>query len=124
MDKNKYTALSIDLSNVNKINNFWEFDNSITAPLHGFKDAYDYYNKSSCRSYLPDIKKPTLIIQARNDPFLYPDAIPHQSELPLNVQLELHKSGGHMGFICGGTPWRAKYWLEERVPHYINLSIK
>ena len=104
---------------MNKIKSFWEFDDLITAKLYGFKDVNEYYTQSSSKHYLRYIKKPTLIVHALNDPFLYADAIPHQSELPSQVKLELYKSGGHMGFVTGKVPWKPQYWLEERVPSYI-----
>ena len=53
----------------------------------------------------------------------YADAIPQQSDLPPSVQLELYKSGGHMGFIAGAFPWRAQYWLEERLPSYLQANL-
>ncbi|HXF28289.1 MAG TPA: hydrolase, partial [Chlamydiales bacterium] len=111
-----------DLENLGNVKNFWDFDNLITAKLHGFKDAKDYYEKSSSFHYLSKITKKTLILHARNDPFLYLDAIPDQNELPGNIQLELQQSGGHVGFIAGALPWRPQYWLEERVPSYIHAS--
>ncbi len=122
-DKARSVTLPIDLEKLDKINNFWDFDNEITAKIHGFKDAKDYYEKSSSFYYLSRIKKNTLIIHACNDPFLYLDAIPHQNQLPVNVQLELQQSGGHMGFIGGSLPWSPKYWLEERIPSYIQANL-
>ncbi len=123
LDKARSMALPIDLENLDKIKNFWDFDNEVTAKIHGFKDAKDYYEKSSSFHYLSRIKKKTLIVHACNDPFLYLDAIPHQNQLPVNVQLELQQSGGHMGFIAGNLPWNPKYWLEERIPSYIQANV-
>lgn len=105
--------------NVDKISTLWEFDDLITAKIHRFEGAEDYYAQSSSYHYLPRIKKNVLILHAYDDPFLYPDAIPRQNELPDNVQLEVHSSGGHMGFISGALPWRPRYWLEERIPPFI-----
>ncbi len=121
--KAKHITFPIDLQNLDKIKSFWSFDNLITAKLLGFRDAKEYYDSSSSHHYLSKIKKTTLILHASNDPFLPSDAIPQQNKLPSSVQLELHKSGGHMGFIAGPCPWRAKYWLEERVPSYIKTSL-
>ena len=122
LDKAKHTPLPIDLEHLDKIKSFWEFDDLVTAKLYGFSGVRDYYEKSSSFHYLSKIKKKSLILHARNDPFLSPDAIPHQNALPDNVQLEIHQSGGHMGFIAGSLPWRTKYWLEERVPSYIQAA--
>lgn len=124
LDKDRLIKSPINLSNLSKINDFWKFDDLITAKLNGFNSAQDYYKKSSSSYYLSDIKRPTLLLQALNDPFLYPDAIPSQGELPTHVQLELYKSGGHMGFIMGSLPWQPKYWLEERVPAYIKKILQ
>lgn len=121
--KAKDIKLPIDVNQLDRIHNFWDFDNLVTAKLHGFKDAKDYYEKSSSFYYLSRIKQKTLIIHARNDPFLPLDAIPHQSQLPDNVQIKLHQSGGHMGFITGNLPWNPKYWLEEQLPSYIHANL-
>jgi predicted alpha/beta-fold hydrolase len=110
-----------DLRDIKTLKTFWEFDHFFTAPLYGFTDAKDYYNRSSSFYYLPEIKRKTLLIQALNDPFLPSDAIP--KNLPPNVELELSKEGGHVGFISGNLPWRPKWWLEERVPAYLKSSL-
>ncbi|MBS0650809.1 MAG: hydrolase [Verrucomicrobia bacterium] len=123
LNKNKQTKLPIDVNKIENNKTFWEFDNLITAKLHNFKDAADYYKQSSSFYYLPRIKKPTLLLHASNDPFLYPDAIPDPSKLPPQVQLELQKSGGHMGFMTGPIPWKPKYWLEDRAPRFITAHL-
>jgi len=106
-------------SDVSRLNTFWEFDDKVTGPLHGFKDANDYYTQSSCRQYLPRIKRPTHIIYALDDPFFEPSVVPAEEELPANVTLELAAAGGHVGFVCGRYPWRAEYWLDEYVPELL-----
>lgn len=122
-NKNKFVPLPVDVNNIEKIKNFWQFDTEITAKLYNFKDANEYYQQSSSAYYLSSIKIPTLILHARNDPFLYADAIPIQSALPACVQLQLSKSGGHVGFVSGAIPGRARYWLEEKIPDYIQNTI-
>lgn len=96
-----------------------EFDDKITAPIHGFKNAKEYYIKSSSRQFLHAIRVPTLIIHAKDDPFMPKDVIPESYELADCVQLELTEKGGHVGFISGEFPWCAEYWLEKRVPAYL-----
>lgn len=96
-----------------------EFDDRITAPLHGFKSADDYYMRSSCRQYLARITVPTLIVHACNDPFTPPQVIPTEPELPPCVHMELSNDGGHVGFIAGTRPWSPRYWLEERLPEHL-----
>lgn len=115
----------IDLQKLPELKSFWSFDNHVTAPLHGFDDAEDYYRRASSRPYLRDIYVPTLILHSRDDPFNTPQAIPEQSELSPHVLLEIYDQGGHVGFIAGDFPWRPVYWLEERILSYLQdyLSI-
>lgn len=96
-----------------------EFDNAITAPLHGFKDANDYYIRCSSRQFLPGIAVPTLLLHAKDDPFMTEDVVPTFEELPSCVQLEASEKGGHVGFVAGRFPWRPIYWLEKRVPEFL-----
>ncbi len=104
---------------VSKLDTFWRFDDAVTAPLHGFEDARDYYRKASARQYLPEIRCPTLILHAKDDPFMTVSVIPRADELSESTTLELSERGGHIGFISGGWPWAARYWLEERIPDYL-----
>ena len=100
---------------VGQLRNFWEFDDRVTAPLHGFAGADDYYQRCSSRQFIPHIRTPTLILHAHDDPFMWPDTPPEADELPAAVTLELCDHGGHVGFVSGALPWRPKYWLEQRV---------
>ena len=102
-----------------KFQTLQEFDDQVTAPLHGFTGAIDYYTRSSSRQYLNKIQIPTLILQAQDDPFMTHDIIPQKSELSSHVRFELTRSGGHVGFVTGKYPWRAKYWLEQRAPLFL-----
>ncbi len=117
LDYSDYISLSED--QIDQLKTFREFDEHITAPIHGFKGADDYYEKCSSRQYLKDIKNRTLIIQAKDDPFISVDAIPGKQELSEDVTLELSERGGHVGFISGGGLFTPRYWLEERIPRYI-----
>ena len=110
-----------DVDQMDKIKSLWEFDDKITAPLHGFYNAIDYYNQSSSRQFLKNIKKPTLILHAADDPFMTSEVIPEPEDLSGHVTLELSKSGGHVGFIHGSIPGAGKYWLEERIPHFLRV---
>jgi len=98
-----------------QLTTFRRFDDQVTAPLHGFAGVDDYYARASSRQYLPQIRTPTLILHARNDPFMYPGTPPGAAELPQAVQLELTASGGHVGFVTGTWPWRARCWFTERL---------
>jgi len=105
--------------NLDRIKDFNTFDQEITAPLCGFAGVFDYYSQSSCRGYLPAITTPTLILHARDDPFLFPTSVPFASELGPGVTLELSPRGGHVGFVAGRWPWRPEYWLETRILEHL-----
>ncbi|MGH8670644.1 MAG: YheT family hydrolase [Burkholderiales bacterium] len=90
------------------------FDDIYTAPLHGFKDAEDYWEKASSKPVLKDIAVPTLLINARNDPFLPADALPGVSDVSPSVTLEYPENGGHAGFVSGPFPGNLD-WLPRRV---------
>jgi predicted alpha/beta-fold hydrolase len=113
----------VDLGDLSSIKDFWDFDNRITAPLHGFADARDYYTKSSSRQYLKKIKIPTLILHSADDPFMTKDVIADVNDLSPQLTLELSDGGGHVGFVTG-TPWNPKYWLEERIPEFLKEVFK
>jgi predicted alpha/beta-fold hydrolase len=102
---------------------FEGFDGHITAPLHGFADAPDYYRKASCRRFLRRICVPTLILHAADDPFMSRAAIPAASELSESVTLELSEHGGHVGFLAGSTPLNLHCWLEQRIVQHFNETM-
>lgn len=109
----------IDLQAVADSRSFWEFDDRVTAPLHGFRDVHDYYGRSSSRQYLKGIRVPTLILQAKDDPLIPPDAVPSPDELSASIDLELSNHGGHVGFVAGQILFRPRYWLGERIVDYV-----
>lgn len=115
------SPLDVDL---NRLNNFFTFDDQITAPLHGFDGVHHYYATSSCRQYLKSIQIPTLIIHARDDPFMASTTIPKEEELSSKITFELSEKGGHVGFVTGDRPWRSSYWLEERIIEYLSDTIR
>jgi len=98
---------------------FFDFDNLYTAPAHGFKDAFDYWKKSSSKQFIPNIKVPTLLITSIDDPFLSKTCIPIQ-EAKSNKQfhLELTKYGGHVGFNSSKSNYNG-LWLEQRIANFI-----
>jgi predicted alpha/beta-fold hydrolase len=102
-----------------KITTFWEFDGAVTAPLHGFSSAKEYYQQSSSRQYLAKIQIPALILHAKNDPFTPVSSIPEPHEISSQISLELAEEGGHVGFVAGKYPWRPIYWLEQRIVRYL-----
>ena len=92
--------------------NLYAFDNAVTAPLHGYRDTDDYWNRASARHVLADITVPTLVLNAKNDPFLPGRHLPAQAARA--VTLEYPEHGGHVGFMQGGMPGRLD-WLPKRV---------
>ena len=116
-------ASPIDLDLADNSRDFWEFDDRVTAPLHGFENVHDYYNRSSSRQYLAGIRVPTLMLHAEDDPFMTPEVLPSRDELSADARLEVSTAGGHVGFVHGKLPWRPRYWLEERIPVFLNEHI-
>jgi len=108
----------IDPATIPAMNSFWAFDDGVTAPLHGFEGAADYYERSSSRQFLPRVRTETLILHSEDDPFMTPDVLPSASELPPGVRLELSAGGGHVGFVGGRTPFKGSYWLEDRLQRW------
>lgn len=94
---------------------FGEFDDAVTAPLHGFANMEDYYDRCSSVHFLKTIERPTLIINALDDPFMTPEVIPAEDRLSPQVTLEVAEGGGHVGFVSGGTPWRPQFYLPDRI---------
>ncbi len=86
---------------------FFDFDDVVTAPLHGFKGAADYWTRSSCKQFLRHIAVPTLVLNARNDPFLPESALATTWQVSEPVTLEYPAEGGHVGFVDRrlGTSW-------------------
>ncbi|WP_157960504.1 YheT family hydrolase [Marinimicrobium alkaliphilum] len=90
----------------------WQLDDYYTAPHAGFRDAEDYYRQCSARFFLAPIDVPTLMVSARNDPFLTPECFPEpQAAKNAQLPLEITASGGHVGFWGGGDRW----WLDRRL---------
>ncbi|QXI28225.1 hydrolase [Pseudomonas vanderleydeniana] len=97
---------------------FWDFDGRVTAPLHGYQDAEDYYRRASSRYFLGAIRTPTLIIQAADDPFVFRHSLPEPAELATDTEFELQDKGGHVGFVDGSLG-KPGYYLERRIPQWL-----
>jgi hypothetical protein len=119
LDKLRRFDLPLDRRAVEQCRDFRQFDDRVTAPLHGFAGVDDYYRRCSSRQFLGGISVPTLALQAADDPFMSADVIPSAAELSPAVRLEVSTRGGHVGFISGRVPFRAHYWLEDRVPAFL-----
>lgn len=108
---------------LNKLTTLYQFDDQVTAPLNGFANAADYYQRSSSAQFLGKIQTPTLIIHALDDPFMRPSIVPSAEQTSASVRLELTEHGGHVGFITGRVPWKLRYWLDERVPTWLRSQL-
>ncbi len=98
---------------------FAEFDEQITAPLHGFDSAEDYWTKSSSRPFIPKITIPTLMLAARNDPFLTPECFPEKEARESNLfHLESPQNGGHAGFFP--PTGKRLYWSESQTVKFLD----
>lgn len=104
--------LKFDTEAIKNAASLWHYDGLFTAPLHGFKDADDYWQQANSRPFLTSIKLPTLLINARNDPFLPEQDLPGTDEVSPHVVLEFPRHGGHGGFA---SPHNRQDWLPERI---------
>lgn len=113
-------AARLDMTHVRRARNFRQFDDAATAPLHGFKDAEDYYSRSSSVNYVGLITTPTLALSAEDDPFIAPGVVARvkQNASPA-IDFRTTPFGGHVGFIGGSAPWRCEYWAEELVVRWL-----
>ncbi|GGG44932.1 YheT family hydrolase [Bizionia arctica] len=101
---------------ITSIKTLYDFDNLYTSKAHGFKDAQDYYEQSSSLQFLPNIKIPTLLINALNDSFLSPECYPvKEAKNNPNLFLEMPKHGGHVGFFQKG----GFYYNEKRALEFV-----
>jgi predicted alpha/beta-fold hydrolase len=99
---------------------FRAFDDLFTGPAHGFSGADDYYDRCSAAGFLSSVRKELLLIHALDDPFTALGELPAPETLPAGVRLEASPSGGHVGFVSGGTPWRPRFWLEPRIVRFLS----
>ena len=112
---------SITDDGYDRIRDFKEFDDRYTAPIHGFRDAEDYWTQCSSGRFIAEIRVPTLIVNALDDPFLADGCYPlPQAEQSGTVHLEMPRSGGHVGFVQfnrGGI-----YWSENRAVEFLGQA--
>ena len=108
---------------LNKIKTIREFDERVTAPLHGFKNADHYYSESSCKRFLKNIQVPTLIMNSLDDPFLDTKTFPTPIEVSEMIDLEFPQKGGHAGFITGNV-WNKFSFVETRIPEFFRGKIE
>lgn len=111
-----------DWAKLDSAKTFWEFDDFVTGPVHGFSDALDYYTKSSSLKLLTSIRRPTLLFNAENDPFLPAQVLDRVRKLASRnefLHFEFTRTGGHVGWV-EGSPWAPRYYMEEKVIAWLN----
>ena len=116
---NAHLLDNIDRKHLDKVRSIREFDQMITAPLNGFRDANHYYQQASGRDVLQQITTPCLIIHASDDPFLCHENTTAIGALPEQLTFEISAKGGHVGFISGKNPLKPQFWLEQRIPEFL-----
>ena len=99
--------------------NLYEFDDAVTAPIHGFRDAADYWRRASAKPWLGGIRLPALVLNALNDPFLPQAALPAAQQVSATVTLDYPAQGGHVGFVSGPFPGHLG-WLPQRLLAYFD----
>jgi len=105
----------------------YEFDDAVTAPVHGFESAHDYYERSSSLRFLSSIDVRTLLLSALDDPFLPSGVLSQVASIAANnpnLVTEFHASGGHVGFVAGGRPWKPAYYAERRVFEFFDQAME
>ena len=109
----KFPNSFLTQKNIKAIQNFKDFDDIYTAPAHGFKNAEEYWLKSSCKQFIPNIKTPTLLLTALDDPFLTDTCYPvEEAKVNPYFFLEATSYGGHVGFI---SSFKSRLWSEYRI---------
>jgi predicted alpha/beta-fold hydrolase len=110
------------LATVAEARTLWEFDDRFTAPLHGFRDAADYYARASALPYLAGISLATLLLSAADDPFLPAAVLDDVRQAVADnpaVTCEFVARGGHVGFTAGSWPWKPWYYGEWRTAEFL-----
>jgi predicted alpha/beta-fold hydrolase len=107
----------VDLAPLVGMTTFQQFDDAFTGPMHGFRDAEDYWARCSAKPFLPHVRVPTLIVSAADDPFLAPECFPvAEADGSGWVTLDAPKRGGHVGFVSAGPD----YWSERRTAEFLS----
>jgi predicted alpha/beta-fold hydrolase len=122
-EKSHLLSDRVDLAALGRARTLRQFDDLLTAPVHGFEDASHYYAASSSNQYLALIRTPTLLLHAADDPFLPRDCIPWQV---MSANPALHavvtERGGHVGFVAGGIR-RPRFWAETAISRFLGTVL-
>ena len=113
-----------DIAAVRRCRTFRAFDDLVTAPVHGFRDAAHYYRTQSCAQFLPAIARPTLLLAAADDPLLHPEVLPHAAAAASPfLHAQFVPRGGHVAFVEGGAPWATRRWAEAQALRFFALQL-
>lgn len=110
---------NISLKELEQMKTMLDFDNKVTAPLNGFENAEHYYQASSGINVLKQINTPCLIIHAKDDPFISHQHVTSIDSLPENIIFEVSDYGGHVGFLSSEKLFKPQYWLDTKVPQFV-----
>lgn len=106
-----------DAARMQQAVNLYQFDDAVTAPVHGFSGADDYWHRASAKPWLKSIAVPALAVNPKNDPFLPATYLPSRAEASPSVRMEHPEEGGHVGFVTGDFPGSLD-WLPQRLLHF------
>ena len=109
--------LTLSVKTIRECATLKDFDNNFTAPVHGFYNVDDYWSRASSKPFLPNIDKPTLILHAKNDPFLPGGELTELIETNNKINLSLTATGGHVGYMRGPFPGNLA-WLPNQITDY------
>jgi hypothetical protein len=115
-----------DVAALERARNIYEFDDAVTAPVHGFLNAHDYYTRSSSMQFLERIARPTLLLSSVDDPFLPADVLEDvrvRARANPKLTLEFTRRGGHVGFVAGSLPFRPSYYAEWRACEFLAATL-
>jgi predicted alpha/beta-fold hydrolase len=121
----RYPSL-VSRAKIDAARTLYEFDDVVTAPVHGFVDAHDYYSRSSSIRFLTRIRVPTLLLSAFDDPFLPPEVLEDVARIAATnpfTETDFPRTGGHVGFVSGANPWRPFYYAEWRVAEFLDGAL-
>jgi uncharacterized protein len=107
----------LDANRIRRVRSMHEFDDVVTAPLHGFQGTADYWHRASSKPWLRQVAVPTLVLNARNDPFVPAESLPGPTDVSADVLLEQPEGGGHVGFLS--PPFKGNlHWLPQRLVQF------
>lgn len=121
----RYPGL-FDREQLDRAESIYDFDAAVTAPVHGFADAHDYYSRSSALGFLSRVTVPTLLLSAIDDPFLPAEVLDEVraiAERNPRLTLDFPAHGGHVGFVAGRLPWQPFYYAEWRVCEFLASAL-